>query len=208
MLSSIKKLVSVLSSTESRSVDLVAALEGAQGEVAAAQNQFDVANRAYAEGLLHYSDDDLAALIGDKQKATIRRDRAQLLVSMLETKIANAVEAEAVAALTAERDAAEREAAAVAELVRTEYPKLAKALVSLLTRLESADRAALTVNKKLREAGRSDDVVVDVQRRALPAGRSFNGDAFSVWGSTLLQDMPGFAPGWDALDRERTRHRN
>ncbi|MEA1835176.1 hypothetical protein U8607_24115 [Methylobacterium durans] len=196
MMQSLKKLIGTARSTEARSVDVAAALDQARLEIAEAKNQRAVAEQAYADGLLHLDDGALKALIEARQEAMIRHDRAELLVSTLEQKLVATREAEAVAALTAERDAAEREAAAVADLVRVEYPKLAATLVSLLQRLEAADKQAGIVNEKLTEAGRRGDIVRDVQARALPDAGQYH-PGHSIWNGTLLKEIPGFAPGWD-----------
>lgn len=193
MLQSLKKLIGMAKGDEAKSTDLSDALVQARAELEDSERQLATAGQSYADGLLHLDDAQLKDLMDDRQKAQIRRERASVLVGLIESRLIETREAEIVAALTAERDAAESEAVAVATLIRTEYPKLAGGIVTLLKRLDAADKTASAVNAKLAEAGRRGDFVQDVQSRVLPSNPDLN-----IWGITRLTEIPNFAPGWNS----------
>jgi hypothetical protein len=195
MFESLKALIGTARAKSAPSADLAAAVPEARREVEAAERAEAAAASAYAEGLLRLDDRELQALIDGRTRAKIRRDRAQMLLSTLETNLSAAREAEAIAALTTERAVVERELTTISGLIRTEYPKLATALVAMLERLEAADTAITAVNEKLMIAGRHDEILPDVQSHALPKPGPHE-IAPSIWGPTRLAEIPGFAPGW------------
>ena len=106
----------------------------------------------------------------------------------------------AFAALEAERDAAEAEAQAVAKLLKTRYPALAKELVALLERLGAAEKAVAAVNEKLVEAGRVDELLAEVEWRSMPRHLGELEELYSIRRRTTLLELSEFSPGWNHED--------
>jgi hypothetical protein len=125
--------------------------------------------------------------------AEIARDRSAALVRALTAQLAHARIEEAKGALTAEREAADREAKAVVKLIRARYPAIATELTGMLHRLTEAEKAILSVNDKLAVAERVEERLSGVESRMFlaPHHRSI----LDIINLPHFDD--GFAPGWN-----------
>ncbi|MCK0206845.1 hypothetical protein MWN33_02235 [Starkeya koreensis] len=141
--------------------------------------------------LLDGADDaTLARLEG--ATATARRDqeRAEVALGALRARLAETIEREARAALDAARDEAEREASAVAAVLRAEWPDAQRRLLDLLARLAAAESKVSVVNARLAEAGR-DDLVKNVEfGRARPVPQFVLEAAVALRTTVVLPAVP------------------
>lgn len=173
--------------------DLRAAL--AAIDHAGAAEELEAAEAARRALLLEGDD---AAVLKAEQRISVARiaiDRARALEEELQLRIAEAEAAEAKAALDAEREAVEREAAATAKALKA-YETHASAIVTLLQRLEAAEAAVTAINDKLSDAGRGGDCLAPVELRTFPA--EGYAPAASVLTLTSLRPtatQPGFGSG-------------
>ena len=88
------------------------------------------------------------------------------------------------------------EAVAVAKLLKSRYPALAKELVALIERLDAAERQVAAVNEKLAVAGRAGERLAEVEWRAWPAPEGQFAPQYSIRNRTKLRELPGLAPGY------------
>lgn len=149
------------------------------------------------QALLMEGDD--ATLDGLEAQLRAARRQVERLTEMqnqLSGAVYEAEIREASEALTAERAAAEAEAAAVAKALRTAYPKIATELVALLARLEAAEDAIQAMNTKLVKANRADELLAEVETRAFPLNPHEWGPNMSILGRTTLAEKPGICPGY------------
>ena len=118
--------------------------------------------------LLTAADKEIEAI--ERRHADARRNLDRLCAAREEIskRLAETEAEEAVAALDAEREAAEKLAAATADRVRKEYARAAKTILSLIEAIEDAEARVRAVNTKLFAAGRTVDLVAEVEPRALP----------------------------------------
>jgi chromosome segregation ATPase len=183
--------------SKASAAELRGALEQAATESAGVEAELGRLERARRSLLLEGTDAELEKhdhAIGSARRA---RDRAITAKAELEQQLAAAIDREAVAALDAERDAAEREAQAVAKALATDYPKLARGLVSLLKRLEAAEEEVKRVNRKLADAGREERLKT-VETRALPHPTDyFLPQHTSLLSRVALPSLGSIAPGWN-----------
>lgn len=102
----------------------------------------------------------------DREIAAARRERDRIAAACEELgkRLVEAEAAEALDALTAERDAAETEARAVADLFARRYGPLVDELLGLMHRLGAAEETATAANRRLEAAG-FDDRVSPVETR-------------------------------------------
>ena len=113
--------------------------------------------------LLDGSSDDAIEKV-DRELAAARRERVAAAREELGKRLPEAEQAEALDALTAERDAAETEARAVADLFARRYGALVDELLGLMHRLGEAEETAMAANRRLEAAG-FDDRVPPVEGR-------------------------------------------
>lgn len=119
--------------------------------------------------LLSASDREIEAV--ERREADARRavDRLRAAQEELARRLDEAERAEARAALDADRVDAERLAAETAARVTKEYPAAARKIAALVDDLARAEAAVAAVNSRLVDAGRGDEVLPEVEQRALPA---------------------------------------
>ena len=136
--------------------------------------------------------DDEAIEKAEQEVAAARRnlDRARAAAEVLGERIALAEQAEAGAALDAERAAVEAEARATADAIRKAWPSLQLKMVALLDRLDAAEQAVSEVNRKLHAAGRGEEVVQSVEWRARPRPRFQHEAVMSITSNVMLPDIP------------------
>lgn len=151
MLATLKTLLGVHRKADANSAEIDAALAGARAEIEAAERVAAEADAAYRDGLLRLEEPELEKLIADRQTATVRRDRAIALVSALSERLAVSQAAEVQAERRARYDAARKAQASAAKVLATEYPKLARGLVSVLRTIAEADALARAANEALPE---------------------------------------------------------
>lgn len=191
-----KTIVNLLRKQNASASDLRQAL--AAIDVDDAERSADELEAARRRVLIEGDDRELAEV--DERIVVANRQIERLVAARqeLESRLAAAELAEAAAALDAERDAAEKEIAATAKVVRDRYPKLAGEMVELLSRLEAADELAETVTAKLRAAGRAERLD-GAHARLWSETTSFN-PSLRFWKLsgeiTLPRFLDDWAPGW------------
>lgn len=173
--------------------DLRARLAEVEMELPTVEAKVRAAEALRAAGLLDLDDHQLERIEADLRLAVRDRARARAARDELERRAAEAEQAEAKAALDAERAAVEARAAKIAGRLRREYAEHGAAIAALLSELVEAEEAVRLVNRRLGEAGR-DDVLARVEERAIPAGQ-FSASAVSVTVLTSLRPL-GDCVGW------------
>lgn len=118
--------------------------------------------------LLGGSDAALAKIDMQIAAAQVEYDRRVVAREEVERRLAEASAREEREALTARRSEVDREADAVAALLRSRYVKATNELVSIIERLLAAEQAVLEVNAALAAAGREDERLPEVEPRGLP----------------------------------------
>lgn len=180
-----------------RPADGAADLRQRHTEVAESLPQLEAEVRRHqqrrADGLLSLADREVERIESELALAVRNRDRALAALDELERRAADAAEAEARAALDAERAAAEARAANIARRLRGEYEKASGALVALLSELAAAEADVAAVNRKLWEASRSEEALSGAEQRAIP--QATTGVTPSLLTITSLPPI-GRAPGW------------
>lgn len=183
---------SALSAPDASSADLRAAL--AAIDLPALEAAVSTAERHRTGLLLDGTERDLDDADKVLKTATRERDRAVAAKAELSKRLAVAGEAEAAAALDAERADVDREAKTVEKLLRDRWVKLQAEAVAILDRLHDAERAVFEVNNRLGAAGRK-DTIAPVERRVFPAPDFEWPEMHSIINRTVLKPIDG-APGW------------
>lgn len=116
----------------------------------------------------------------------------------LEQRLAETEAREREAEVMIARDRAEAEAAEVAKLLKTRYPKLSNELTQLLERLMAAEALVRTGNEKLVALGRPDERLPGVEQRVFKVPDQVWAPAFSIISTTTLRAFPEHAiKGWN-----------
>ena len=169
----------------SKLAEIVEAIPAAEAEVARLASE-------RAAKLLDASDRELEAI--EKAGADARRtvDRLHAARDELARRLATAEADEAKARLDAARADAERLAIETAEKVRREYVKAARVIATLVADLDAAEAAVAAVNARLIEAGRADEVLPEVEQRALPTPEGLYEVPYRLRNAASLPPAPGF----------------
>jgi hypothetical protein len=163
-------VLEVLKKFRARNMETAAALKVGLAEIdlATLARAVDEAMRRRDRLLLDGNDKEVLAAEAEISSARIAFDRGKALRQEIERRIVDAEVIEAKAALDAERDRVDAEAAAVAADLQREYPKLQEAMTNLLERVDASDTAVQAVNEKLGNAGRGDERLEGPEWRARP----------------------------------------
>lgn len=129
-------------------------------------DELDAATRKREGLLLDGSDRQVLDAEAEIDRARIALDRGKAAKAELERRAVTAEVEEAKAALTAERDRVDAEAAALAADLRREWPKLHTAVIQFMQRIETSRGATHTVNEKLGAAGRGGERLEEPEWRA------------------------------------------
>lgn len=151
-------------------------------------------------GLLLSADDREIEKI-ERAEADARRavDRLRAAREEIARRLSSAEVDEAKAALDAERAEAEKLAEATAEKVRSQYVKAARVIATLVDDLARAEASVAAVNSRLEAAGRGDELLPEVEERALPAPE---GLLAAPWRLRNAASLPPCA-GFDGLGKAR-----
>ncbi|MGO7210262.1 hypothetical protein ACCS75_04050 [Rhizobium ruizarguesonis] len=152
------------------------------------------AERVRAGLLLDGSEKQLDVAEAALTTAIRERDRGIAVKAELSKRIAEREVSDAAAALDAERDAIEREAETVKELITDEWPQLQAKSVAILMRLAAAEKAVEDHNGRRMSAGRN-DLVPSVETRAFPAPVGEYAPLHSILKQTTLKAIAS-VPGW------------
>ncbi len=130
----------------------------------------------------------------EKAEADARRalDRLRAAREEIARRLALAEAEEARAALDRDRADADRLATETAEKVRREYVKAARVIATLVADLDAAEAAVAAVNARLIEAGRADEVLPEVEQRALPTPEGLYEVPYRLRNAASLPPAPGF----------------
>jgi chromosome segregation ATPase len=195
----LKKLLGLIRKPTTPAAELRRELEAMPVAIAEAEKAADALERERRTVLLEGSDDDLAAVEEKIVSANRQTERLCEAERVLKRRLAEAEEREKQDGLTAERDEAEKEAAAIAKQVGAEYPKAAQRMVAMLQRLVDAEDSVERVNAKLAAAGRGDERLEPVEQRVFPKMNSSN-PHYRFWHLGAEIRLPFFAdewaPGW------------
>jgi chromosome segregation ATPase len=129
------------------------ALADAEAERGAAVQALDRLQQRHAELLLDGDDRALDTLERDLAQAQRRADRLDLLIMQAQERLREAEAAERQAELDALFARGEALAAEGVELIKKQYPPLARKVLELAERLELIDREIAELNRRLAEAG-------------------------------------------------------
>ncbi|KQT96064.1 hypothetical protein ASG60_20740 [Methylobacterium sp. Leaf469] len=127
--------------------------DAAADELVAAQTGVEDAEAAYQGALLGATDEGLRKLDEDRRAATIRLDRARMLVDRFAAQTAAAVEAKDRAALAAIVETATAAQSAFREAVERDLPDMAARARAILALRVEAERATVAANRALADAG-------------------------------------------------------
>jgi chromosome segregation ATPase len=129
------------------------ALADAEAERGAAVQALDRLQQRHAELLLDGDDRALDTLERDLAQVQRRADRLDLLIMQAQERLREAEAAERQAELDALFARGEALAAEGVELIKKQYPPLARKVLELAERLELIDREIAELNRRLAEAG-------------------------------------------------------